>query len=90
MRRDCTCGKRWSIRFVEGDARLAERLGTPVVRLSIEPYEDGRRKRAADPIGQLALPFLAVTEGEGLEPTTAAPRARRRSVARGSRYAKRR
>lgn len=80
-RRDCKCGKRWTLRFVEADARFVAMLG-PCVRVTVEPYVDGRkRKPPADP-SQLQLELAPPDE------ETAPARGRKRPVRveRGTRF----
>lgn len=81
-RRDCPCGKRWMLSFEPLDERLGAKLGGGV-RLVVEPYVDGRRRKPAPVAGQQQLELVAV------EPLAAAAKPVRR-VVRGTTFAKRR
>jgi hypothetical protein len=58
-RRDCKCGKRWTVRF-EPNETMTARVGHPVVRVLVEPYIDGRRPKEAK--GQEAFNLVFPTE----------------------------
>lgn len=80
-RRDCKCGKRWTIHFELVENDLTERLGQETYRLRIEPYVDGRKRRADPAAPQLFDDELNVPSDEET-PT----KRRRVAVKRGTHY----
>lgn len=81
-RRDCKCGKRWTLTFELVEGALAERLGQSAYRLKVDPYVDGRR-RAAEGGQRLFDEELKVAPDVEQAPPK---RARRLAVKRGTHF----